>query len=195
MWVGSFVLKMSAPLGSFGLTQVGVADLLDAQVGTNRYRCITMQITFVFTVFLFVLIVAKIRCSGFCFISIQLKLVEFFFSSSGAIMNDCELCGRRHNIAHRCPVIRFDGSSWVHSDDASSWPVPVPVHELTAFDVVCPHCRARSWREEHVNCCGGGRLQLPFDDDVPLELAEVILSAHVRQHIRRYECHNGICDA
>jgi hypothetical protein len=28
-------------------------------------------------------------------------------------------------------------------------------------------------------------LQLPFDDDVPHELAEVILSAHVRQHIRR----------
>jgi hypothetical protein len=50
---------------------------------------------------------------------------------------------------------------------------------------VCAHCRARSWRGENINCCGGGRLQLPLEDDVPDELSQVILSSHVRQYIRR----------
>jgi hypothetical protein len=97
----------------------------------------------------------------------------------------CELCGCRHNIAHRCPVFRLNAVEWVRAADASMWSAPVPVHELPGFDVVCPHCGARSWRGEHIDCCGGGRLQLPIVDDVPPELADVILSAHVRQHIRR----------
>ena len=97
----------------------------------------------------------------------------------------CALCGNRHNSAHRCPVFRLDASVWVNSDDLAAWPSPVPVHQLLAFDVVCPHCRARSWRDEHVDCCGGGRLQLPMEDAVPPELTDVILSSHVRQHIRR----------
>jgi hypothetical protein len=97
----------------------------------------------------------------------------------------CELCGCRHNVAHRCPVYRFNAAAWVNADDASTWSLPVPVHELTEFDVVCPHCRARSWRAENMDCCGGGRLQLALADDVPRELSEIILSAHVRQHIRR----------
>jgi hypothetical protein len=97
----------------------------------------------------------------------------------------CAFCGNRHNPAHRCPVFRLDASVWVNSDDPAAWPRPVPVHQLLAFDVVCPHCRARSWRDEHVDCCGGGRLQLPMEDAVPPELTDVILSSHVRQHIRR----------
>lgn len=99
----------------------------------------------------------------------------------------CELCGYNHDMARRCPVYRFNAAVWVNSEDASTWPVAVPVHALSSFDVVCPHCRARSWRGEHVDCCGRGRLQLQFEDDVPIELAEVILSSHVRQHIRRHE--------
>ena len=103
------------------------------------------------------------------------------------IVSLCELCGCRHNVAHRCPVFRLDAAQWVHADDVSLWSVPVPVHELPAFDVVCPHCGAKSWHGEHVDCCGGGRLQLPIADDVPQELADIILSAHVRQHIRRQD--------
>ncbi len=82
-------------------------------------------------------------------------------------------------------MYRFNAAAWVNEDDASTWSLPVPVHELTAFDVVCPHCCARSWRDENMDCCGGGRLQLPLTDDVPRELSDIILSAHVRQHIRR----------
>ncbi len=98
----------------------------------------------------------------------------------------CGLCGHRHNAAHRCPVFRLNPAVWVRSDDVNDWPYPVPVHVLSEFDVVCPHCRARSWREENINCCGQGLLQLPYEDNVPAELADVILSAHVRAHIRRY---------
>ena len=56
----------------------------------------------------------------------------------------------------------------------------MPVHELPEFDVECPYCCARFWRDENISCCGGGRLQLPIDQEVPYALAEVILSAHVR---------------
>ena len=59
---------------------------------------------------------------------------------------------------------------------------------------ICPHCGAKSWHGEHVDCCGGGRLQLPIADDVPQELADIILSAHVRQHIRRQDfCYFSAC--
>jgi hypothetical protein len=101
------------------------------------------------------------------------------------ISSACELCGYRHNVAHRCPVYRLNADHWVNTVDASTWLLPVPVHELPEFDVVCAHCRARSWRGENINCCGGGRLQLPLEDDVPDELSQVILSSHVRQYIRR----------
>lgn len=100
--------------------------------------------------------------------------------------NLCELCGNRHHIAHRCPLYRLNAAHWVNADDSSSWLWHVPVHELTEFDVICPHCHARSWRGETINCCGSGRLQLPIGDDVPSEVSEIILSAHVRQHIRRF---------
>ena len=97
----------------------------------------------------------------------------------------CDLCGYRHGVASRCPVYSRNAYAWVDAVDASAWTAPVPVHELTAFDVVCPHCRARSWREEHMDCCGGGRLQLQCEEEIPHELSEAILSSHVRQHIRR----------
>ena len=96
----------------------------------------------------------------------------------------CASCSRRHNPAHRCPNFRLDASQWVRSDVDAVLP-PVPVHLLPAFDDVCPHCSARFWPGENINCCGRGRLVLPFGDDVPAELSDVILSAHVRQHIRR----------
>jgi hypothetical protein len=103
-----------------------------------------------------------------------------------SVIDVCALCGCRHNIAHRCAVYRLNASAWVRAADASAWSLAVPVHALEEFDVVCPHCRARSWRGENMDCCGGGRLQLPIaDDNVPSEMADIILSSHVRQHIRR----------
>ena len=99
--------------------------------------------------------------------------------------NICEQCGHRHNAAHQCPNYRLRCNRWVRANEGVALP-PVPVHELSGISVVCPHCRSRSWRGEDMNCCGNGRLQLPLEDDVPAEVQQVILSAHVRQHIRRY---------
>lgn len=92
------------------------------------------------------------------------------------------VCGRRHNPAHRCPVVRLNPALWL---DALVSSRPVPVHELPGFDVECPYCYARFWRDENISCCGGGRLQLSMDQEVPDELSTVILSAHVRANIRR----------
>ena len=96
----------------------------------------------------------------------------------------CDMCHRMHNLAHRCPVRRFDSSLWIHPPFDVVLPA-VPVHMLPACDVVCPHCHARSWPDEHISCCGKGRLTLPIDEAVPAEFQDVILSAHVRSHIRR----------
>ena len=112
-------------------------------------------------------------------------LQHLLFHSCMPEIDICALCGCRHNVAHRCGVYRLNASPWVRAADASSWSLPVPVHALEEFDVVCPHCRARSWRGENMDCCGSGRLQLRIADDVPTDLANTILSSHVRQHIRR----------
>lgn len=98
------------------------------------------------------------------------------------VFDVCIVCGRRHNPAHRCPVVRLNPALWL---DALVSSRPVPVHELPGFDVECPYCYARFWRDENISCCGGGRLQLSLDQEVPDELSTVILSAHVRANIRR----------
>ena len=100
------------------------------------------------------------------------------------VFDVCVVCGHRHNPAHRCPIIRLNPALWLGSPVAVPGR-PVPVHVLPEFDVECPHCCARFWRGETMDCCGGGRLQLPLDREVPADLAEVILSAHVRSNIRR----------
>ena len=98
------------------------------------------------------------------------------------VFDVCEVCGRRHNPAHRCPIVRLNPVLWLEAPFSNR---PVPVHELPQFDVECPYCCARFWRVESISCCGGGRLQLPLDQEVPDTLSEVILSAHVRANIRR----------
>ena len=58
--------------------------------------------------------------------------------------------------------------------------------DIGTMTVMCPYCGARSWPREKVNCCAAGEIQLPAFPDVPQELSEIILSAHVRQNIRLY---------
>ncbi len=100
------------------------------------------------------------------------------------VFDVCDVCGHRHNAVHRCPIVRLNALPWLGGQVACC-SGPVPVHELPEFDVECPHCCARFWRHENISCCGGGRLQLPLDQEVPHALTEVILSAHVRANIRR----------
>jgi hypothetical protein len=64
--------------------------------------------------------------------------------------------------------------------------VPALKHSLGDMSIVCPHCHSKSWPKEHINCCRGGDVVVEWDNDVPLELSRLILSAHVRSNIRRY---------
>ena len=59
-------------------------------------------------------------------------------------------------------------------------------HHLGAMDQVCPHCHSRSWLKESINCCASGSIVLPAFPDVPEEFSNIILSAHVRANIRKY---------
>jgi hypothetical protein len=101
------------------------------------------------------------------------------------VFDVCHACGGRHSPARRCRVVRTDPNVWLHGLQADA-AISFPVHELPEFDIVCPHCAARFWRDEGINCCNGGRLQLPLDQEIPDDVAEVILSAHVRANIRRW---------
>ena len=58
-------------------------------------------------------------------------------------------------------------------------------HNLGAMTNVCPHCKAKFWCGETINCCYAGSLLLP-EVDIPDDLQKLILSATVRENIRMY---------
>jgi hypothetical protein len=62
----------------------------------------------------------------------------------------------------------------------------VTLHSLGDMNVQCPHCRARFWPREKINCCRHGDIVIPELNDVPAVMSDIILCAHVRQHIRSY---------
>ena len=64
--------------------------------------------------------------------------------------------------------------------------VPASKHSLGDMSIECPHCQSKSWLQEKINCCHAGDIVVEWDDDVPSELSELILSPHVQQNIRRY---------
>lgn len=59
-------------------------------------------------------------------------------------------------------------------------------HDLGLMCVKCPHCQARMWIGEKLNCCRGGSIVIEELNDVPAAFSGVILSSHVRQNIRSY---------
>jgi hypothetical protein len=54
------------------------------------------------------------------------------------------------------------------------------------MNVICAHCRARTFPDEKIKCCSAGNVVFPLPMDVPIPLSALILSAHVRQNIRSY---------
>jgi len=62
----------------------------------------------------------------------------------------------------------------------------VPFHNCGPMSVVCPHCRARTFQHERLNCCSDGRVNVPDRNDVPAEFRDLILSSHVRSNFRIY---------
>jgi sarcosine oxidase delta subunit len=66
-----------------------------------------------------------------------------------------------------------------HSDAASDY------QDLGTMSVACPHCGARFWSGERIQCCYGGSLIIP-EPDVPVSLSNIILSSAVRNNLRSY---------
>jgi hypothetical protein len=62
----------------------------------------------------------------------------------------------------------------------------VPFHNCGPMSVVCPHCRARTFQHERLNCCSDGRVNVPDRNEVPAEFRDLILSSHVRSNFRIY---------
>jgi len=90
----------------------------------------------------------------------------------------CSACGLIHEargcrLASNRPRAALDGG------------VP-DVQDVGSLDLECPACGARTWPSEKINCCARGEIQLPGYPEVPPDVAEAILTPHVRQHIRAY---------
>ena len=58
-------------------------------------------------------------------------------------------------------------------------------HTLGSMSIRCPHCSARFWPNETINCCYAGTLILP-EPSLPSDLQGAILNRTVRAHIRQY---------
>jgi hypothetical protein len=76
---------------------------------------------------------------------------------------------------------------------ASNLEVCAPAHSDAAsqrlnigvMDQVCPHCSARFWPDETINCCFRGSLIIE-EPVIPDDLRALILSAEVRKNMRSY---------
>lgn len=106
------------------------------------------------------------------------------------VCRNCRQChsassGCRHSPAQYFTALRKSMANF-SNDVTNGVHTPVARHNLGDMNIVCPHCHARTWRNEKLNCCHGGDVVVPWDADVPQLLSSVILSAHVRQNIRAY---------
>jgi hypothetical protein len=66
-----------------------------------------------------------------------------------------------------------------HSDAASDR------HELGCMNRVCPHCGARFWQDESIQCCYSGQLIIA-EQQIPQSLSNVIMSRAVQSNLRSY---------
>ena len=113
------------------------------------------------------------------------------YRHSGDCTSVCSQCLQCHRPNQRvCAQLQMSSSRRLrarieHIVSDSSLPSIVP-HSLGNMSEQCPHCRARFWPREKINCCRQGDVVIPELNEVPVAMADIILSAHVRQHIRSY---------
>ena len=62
----------------------------------------------------------------------------------------------------------------------------VLTYHCGSMNVQCPHCKARSFPRENLNCCAKGNVFIPDLNIVPSALSDIILSPHVRSNFRIY---------
>ena len=106
----------------------------------------------------------------------------------------CSLCGGCHMVSSRCRqssglprlTSRRRTLSVFSNDDYDYEQFVAIRHNLGSMSVECPHCQARKWVSEKLNCCHGGDVVVPWDVEVPSGMSDVILSSHVRKNIRSY---------
>jgi hypothetical protein len=92
----------------------------------------------------------------------------------------CALCSSVHDRGSPCRPHRAD-----RLRAAMNGSVP-QVQFLGDCDQVCPHCLARTWRSESMSCCAAGPIVLPNMPDVPEDFTDIMLTPHVRSHIRKH---------
>jgi len=86
---------------------------------------------------------------------------------------------------------RVNGRLWRRQYNSIQAVVAVDVneellrHNLGSMSKCCPHCHARFWMEETINCCFSGSLIIP-EPTIPRSLSDLIYSAPVRKNIRSY---------
>ena len=116
------------------------------------------------------------------------------FRHEGDCATVCKFCDRSHPPTIGCskrPRSYFTAAHrskalFEHSIGDNNVQHSVVQHYLGVMDVVCSHCRARTWIGEKLNCCRSGSIVFPVQGDVPPDLSNLILSSHVRQHMRAY---------
>ena len=106
----------------------------------------------------------------------------------------CSLCGGCHMVSTRCRqssgllrlTARRRTQSVISNDPYDYEHVAAIRHDLGEMSAECPHCKAKCWVSEKLNCCHGGDVVVPWDVEVPTVMSDLILSSHVRQNIRSY---------
>jgi hypothetical protein len=103
----------------------------------------------------------------------------------------CRVCKIWHG-SEACTKVRqhegIENEDPMPDDDGDNSEIVIKVyeqHSVGAMSISCPHCAARFWKGEKINCCFQGSLFLP-DQVIPSELESIIQSAHVRSNIRAY---------
>ena len=132
-------------------------------------------------------------CRGFHAEHISCTCQRCGYRHQGDCVSVCCNCHRCHSPSRRCrpsPAVYLTAKrkavAVFSNDDDSGERPPAIRHNLGDMVIECPHCQARSWPRERVNCCHNGDIVVAWDQDVPLALSHVILSSHVRQNMRPY---------
>jgi hypothetical protein len=118
------------------------------------------------------------------------------FRHDGDCATVCKFCDRVHSLSTGCSKRSRTYFTAAHRSNAlfehsirvndSRDRTAFVRHFLGDMDVICSHCRAKSWHGERINCCLAGSIVVPLQGDVPRALSELILSPHVRQNMRSY---------
>ena len=132
-----------------------------------------------------------LRCGGVHSVLIPCPCFRCGLRHEGDCTTVCSQCLQCHRPNQRvCSHFQISNSRRLrarieHNDHIASVS-RVPPHALGDMSEQCPHCLARFWPREKINCCRQGAIVIADLNVVPAEMSDIILCAHVRQNIRSY---------